>query len=94
MRHSGAVTLGSQAAPESLLHLQGNPSAHGSVTFEAETAQPPAPAQRNQARLYLKGNALVIQWSDGSQVLYTKIPLDGAGPYPATPAVTTDTTPP
>jgi hypothetical protein len=94
MRHSGAVSLGSQAAPESLLHLHGNSNVHGSVTFEAESAHPPTSTQGSQARLYLKGNALVIQWSDESRVLYTRIPLDSAGPYPATPAVTTDTTPP
>ena len=47
-----------------------------------------------QARLYLKGGSLVIEWSDGTQTLYTSIPLDSSGPYPATVTATTDTTAP
>jgi hypothetical protein len=91
MRHSGGVSLGAQATPDTLLHLHGNASAHGSLTVESESADPPAPKAGTQARLYVKGNKLVIQWNDGGTVLYTTIPLDSAGPYPVSPAVTTDT---
>ena len=43
MRHSGGVSLGAQATPDTLLHLHGNASAHGSLTVESESANPPAP---------------------------------------------------
>ena len=55
MRHSGGVSLGAQATPDTLLHLHGNASAHGSLTVESESANPPAPAAGTQARLYVKG---------------------------------------
>ena len=42
----------------------------------------------------MKDTKLVVQWNDGQQTLYTTIQLDNPGPYPVTPAVTTDTTPP
>jgi hyaluronidase-like protein HylP len=94
MRHSGGVSLGAQASPETLLHLRGNASVHGSLTVEAESANPPAPAPGTQARLYIKGGKLVIQWNRAGTVLYTTIALDCPGPYPAQSAVTTDTTAP
>ena len=47
-----------------------------------------------QARLYVKNAKLVIQWNNGQSALYTTIELDNPGPYPVTPKVTTDTTPP
>ena len=94
MRHSGGVSLGAQATPDTLLHLHGNASVHGSLTVESESTNPPAPAPGSQARLYVKGGKLVIQWNKGGKVLYTTIPLDSAGPYPVTPAVTTDTVAP
>jgi hypothetical protein len=94
MRHSGGVSLGAQATPDTLLHLRGNANAHGSLTVEAESADPPAPAPGMQARIYVKGAKLVIQWNRGGTVLYTTIPLDTAGPYPVSPAVTTDTVAP
>jgi hypothetical protein len=94
MRHSGGVSLGAQATPDTLLHLRGNANAHGSLTLESESADPPAPAAGAQARLYIKGSKLVIQWNDGGTVLYTTVPLDSSGPYPAVATVTTDTTPP
>jgi hypothetical protein len=94
MRHSGGVSLGAQATPDTLLHLRGNASAHGSLTIEAESANPPAPAPGAQARIYVKGATLVIQWNRSGTVLYTTIPLDTAGPYPARPAITTDTVAP
>ena len=55
---------------------------------------PAPPASGVQARLYVKGSKLVVEWREGDAVLYTAIPLDTAGPYPVTPQVTTDTTPP
>jgi len=94
MRHSGAVTLGAQAAPDTLLHLHGNSHMHGSVTVESESENPPAPDSGTQARLYVKDGKLVIQWNRGGTVLYTTIALDSAGPYPAAPAVITDTVAP
>jgi hypothetical protein len=93
MRHSGGVSLGAQATPETLLHLRGNASVHGSLTVESESANPPAPAG-TQARLYVKAGKLVIQWNRGGTVLYTIIALDSPGPYPAQTAVTTDTAAP
>ena len=67
---------------------------HGSLTFEAESANPPAPAAGTQARLYIKDGKLVIQWNRAGTVLYTTIALDCPGPYPAQTAVTTDTAAP
>jgi len=94
MRHSGGVTLGAQAGPETLLHLHGNSSMHGSVTIESESSNPPPPASGRQARLYVKDGRLVIQWNRSGTVLYTSIALDSPGPYPAAPAVVTDTVAP
>jgi hypothetical protein len=65
-----------------------------SVVLAAESANPPAPAAGEQARLYVKDSKLVIQWNDTGTVLYTTIPLDSAGPYPVSPAMTTDTVAP
>jgi hypothetical protein len=70
--------------------------------FEARILQLPAdagsdlpvPATARQARLYVKAGKLVVQWNDGGNVLYTTIPLNSAGPYPVSPTVTTDATPP
>ena len=94
MRHSGGVNIGSQATPASILHLRGNPSYHGSLTVEQESADAPAPAARQQARLYVKNGKLVVQWNDGGKTLFTTIPLEPSGPYPVTVPITTDTTPP
>jgi len=94
MRHSGGVNLGSQATPDSILHLRGNPIFHGSVTLDQESGDPPAPAPGAQARLYVKGGKLVVQWNDGSNTLFTTIPLNAPGPYPVSTQVTTDTVAP
>jgi hypothetical protein len=94
MRHSGGVNLGSQATPDTLLHLRGNASFHGSITLDQQATDAAAPIAGGQARLYVKGNKLVVQWNDGSKTLYTTMPLDGAGPYPSTVTVTTDTAAP
>ncbi len=94
MRHCGGVSLGAQATPDTLLHLHGNARMHGSLTVESESSDPPAPTADVQARLYVKGSKLVIQWNKAGTVLYTTIPLDSAGPYPVSPAVTTDTAAP
>ena len=94
MRHSGGVSLGAQATPDTLLHLHGNASAHGSLTVDSESSNPPAPDAGTQARLYVKGGKLVVQWNRGGTPLYTTIPLDSPGPYPVSPAVTTDTVAP
>jgi hypothetical protein len=94
MRHSGGVSLGAQATPDTVLHLRGNASVHGSLTADAESAHPPAPRAGTQARLYVKDGKLVIQWNRAGTVLYTTIALDSPGPYPAGPAITTDTAAP
>ena len=94
MRHSGGVSLGAQATPDTLLHLHGNARAHGSLTVESESSNPPDPASGSQARLYVKDGKLVIQWNRNGTTLYTTIRLDSPGPYPASPAVTTDTVAP
>ncbi len=94
MRHSGGVSLGAQATPDTLLHLHGNARAHGSLTVESESSNPPDPASGSQARLYVKDGKLVIQWNRSGTTLYTTIRLDSPGPYPASPAVTTDTVAP
>jgi Hyaluronidase protein (HylP) len=93
MRHSGGVNLGSQATPESILHLRGNAGFHGSLSLDREASDPQPPAAGN-ARLYVKNGKLVVQWHDGSKTLFTTIPLDAAGPYPVTTTVTTDTAAP
>jgi hypothetical protein len=94
MRHSGGVGLGSQAAPETILHLRGNTSLHGSLTLERESSDPGPPAAEDQARLYVKNGRLVVQWNDGTRTLYTTIPLATPGPYPVSCQVTTDTVAP
>jgi hypothetical protein len=94
MRHSGGVSLGAQATPDTVLHLRGNASVHGSLTAEAESAHPPAPRAGTQARLYVKDGKLVIQWNRDGTVLYTTIALDSPGPYPAAPEMRTDTVAP
>ena len=94
MRHSGGINVGSQATPDTALHVRGNPSYHGSVTLDQESADPAPPAARQRARLYVKDGKLVVQWNDGGKTLFTAIPLEASGPYPVTVPVTTDTTPP
>jgi hypothetical protein len=89
MRHSGGINLGSQATPDSLLHLRGNTSVHGSITLNEESRDPLAPTANDQARLYVKNGKLVVQWNDGGGALYTTIRLDSPGPYPALPTVVT-----
>jgi hypothetical protein len=68
--------------------------AHSAVTLSSKAANLPPPPPLTQARMYVKQAKLVIQWNDGAKTLYTTIALDDPGPYPATPAITTDTTPP
>jgi hypothetical protein len=68
--------------------------AHSAVTLTSKPSNLPPPPPLTQARVYVKGAKLVVQWNDGSNTLYTTIPLDTPGPYPAAPTVTTDTTPP
>jgi hypothetical protein len=94
MRHSGGVSLGAQATPDTLLHLRGNAAVHGSLTLDAETSNPPLPVAGSQARLYVKDGKLVVQYNRDGTVLYTTIALDGSGPYPVAAAVTTDTAAP
>jgi hypothetical protein len=67
---------------------------HSCVTLTSKASNLPPPLASAQARLYTKGAKLVVQWNDGQKTLYTTIELDNPGPYPATPAITTDTTPP
>ena len=94
MRHAGGVGMGSQAAPETILHLRGNASFHGSLTLDQEAADPAPPTPSGQARLYVKNGRLVVQWNDGGTTLYTTIPLATPGPYPVSCEVTTDTVAP
>ena len=94
MRHSGGVNIGSQATPETALHVRGNTSAHGSLTLDTTPEDPEPPAAGQRARLYVKNGKLVVQWHDGGKTLFTTIPLEAAGPYPVTVPVTSDTTPP
>ena len=68
--------------------------AHASITMSAKAANPPPPLPGTQARMYVKGAKLVLQWNDGLKTLYTTIALDDPGPYPAVSKVTTDTSPP
>jgi hypothetical protein len=67
---------------------------HTALVLSSKAANPPPPSPGTQARLYVKDAKLVVQWNDGQKALYTTVELDSAGPYPATPRVTTDTTPP
>jgi hyaluronidase-like protein HylP len=94
MRHSGGINIGSQATPDTVLHVRGNPSAHGSVTLDEVSDDPAAPAAGERARLYVKNGKLVVQWNGGGKTLFTTIPLGTSGPYPVTVPVATDTTPP
>jgi hypothetical protein len=94
MRHSGGVSVGSQSAPETVLHLRGNASFHGSLTMDRQDDDPVPPAPGTQARLYVKDGKLVVQWNDGGRMLYTTIPLATSGPYPVSCQVTTDTVAP
>jgi hypothetical protein len=94
MRHSGGVNLGSQATPETLLHLRGSTSFHGSLTLDRESVDPIPPAPASQARLYVKNGKLVVQWNDGQRTLYTTVPLAPPGPYPVSCEVITDTVAP
>jgi hypothetical protein len=65
-----------------------------SLMVEATTQDPPAPAPNQEARIYVKDGKLVVQWNNDGTVLYTTIPLDTNGPYPAVPLITTDTAAP
>jgi hypothetical protein len=94
MRHAGGVAIGSQAAPETILHLRGNASFHGSLTLDQEAGDPAPPTASGQARLYVKNGKLVVQWNDAGRTLYTTIPLATPGPYPVSCEVTTDTVAP
>jgi hypothetical protein len=67
---------------------------HTAMTLASKATNPPTPPAATQARIYIKGAKLVLQWNDGRSLLYTTIELDNPGPYPVTPRVTTDTTPP
>jgi hypothetical protein len=64
------------------------------VLAAAADGDPPPPSAAGQARIYVKHGKLVVQWSDGSEILYTTIPLDTPGPYPVATAVTTNTAAP
>jgi hypothetical protein len=94
MRHAGGVGIGSQTAPETILHLRGNASFHGSLTLDQEAGHPNPPTPSGQARLYVKNGRLVVQWNDAGTTLYTTIPLATPGPYPVSCEVTTDTVAP
>ena len=83
MRHSGGVCLGAQATPDTLFHLRGNPNVHGSITVDSEAANPPAPDADAQARIYVKGSKLVVQWNRGGTPLYTTIALDSPALTPS-----------
>jgi hyaluronoglucosaminidase len=67
---------------------------HTSLNLAAKASNAPAPPAATQACLYVKGAKLVVQWNNGQSLLFTTIELDNPGPYPVTPKVTTDTSPP
>jgi hypothetical protein len=67
---------------------------HTALSLSAKASNLPGPPVGTQACLYVKGAKLVVQWNNGQSVLYTTIELDNPGPYPVTPKVTTDTSPP
>jgi hypothetical protein len=67
--------------------------AHNSLTLSSRTPGV-TPPLAGAARLYVKDGKLVIQYNDGLRVLYTTIPMNSGGPYPAIATATTDTTPP
>ena len=67
--------------------------AHNSLTLSQRTPGV-TPPMTGAVRLYVKDGKLVLQYNDGLRVLYTTIPLNSGGPYPAVTPVTTDTTPP
>jgi Hyaluronidase protein (HylP) len=100
--YTGGVVLGSDAAlyrsAPGVLATNGGIQAQvlqgDSLMVEATTQDPPAPAPDQEARIYVKNGKLVVQWNKDGTVLYTTIPLDTNGPYPAVPLITTDTTAP
>ena len=49
MRHSGGINIGSQATPDTALHVRGNASAHGSLTLDETADDPTAPRRRTSA---------------------------------------------
>ena len=98
----GGLVIGSDAnlyrtAPGVLAtdgRLQARSAAVRALNLAPRAATPPTPASGSQATVYVKGAKLVVQWSTPEKVLYTTVELDTPGPYPATPRVTTGTTPP
>jgi hypothetical protein len=92
---AGDVTTGS------LLHIRnGGPGAErlvlgadGRLELAGDVVTPGvqlADATGN-ARIFVSGGKLVVEWTDGTRTLYTTIPLDSAGPYPAAAPASTDT---
>jgi hypothetical protein len=99
----GGISIGSDASlyrsASQVLATSGGLEArslllHSSMALTAKASNLPAPPAAAQARLYVKGAKLVVQWNNGQSLLYTTIELDNPGPYPVTPKVTTDTSPP
>ncbi len=49
------------------------------LLLDVQDTNPAAPVDDQQARLYVKGGRLVIQWNNDGDVLYTSVRLDRAG---------------
>jgi hypothetical protein len=65
-----------QASPDTLLHLGGSDA----VLTIAETGNTPTvPATQDKARIYIKGDKLVIQFKDGANTRYKWLALTGTG---------------
>ena len=48
-------------------------------TINAVTATPDAPTTPDKGRIYIKGDNLVIQYKDGTDIRYKWFPLTGTG---------------
>ena len=83
MRHSGGVGLGSQATPETILHLRGNASFHGSVTLDQESSDPTPPSPSGAGPPVCKGRqARRAVERRGARRSITTIPLATPGAVP------------
>jgi hypothetical protein len=84
VRNGGPGTVRMVLGPDGRLTLAAAVEAPG-LTLQAPDGE---------ARIYISGERLVVAWDRDGDVLYTSIPLNTVGPYPAPVAVTTDTSPP
>ena len=71
----GNVGIG-VTAPDTLLHLGG---ANAFLTIAETGNTPTVPATQDKARIYVKGDKLIIQFKDGANTRYKWLPLTGTG---------------